>query len=215
MLFISFFCPPPYVTDTGTIPFALFSTSVCKTYVKKTNPRMLNFWDTRSLKFKYSASLILNLYIAGLLVLFVGHGITKTRFSSPQPENPRSKKCLSQKATFLKKTNSGIIFVSYFSPPAYVTDVGTIYLFFTPAAYVKRKTDSGMLNLFDTSAFNFKEFTSLFVNLYIAELYGLFVGHGTTEAQFSARQIENLPFKNSSPQSSMSICISRNSWWYL
>jgi hypothetical protein len=64
MLFISSFCPPPYVTDTGTILFSLLSTSVCKTYVKKTNSRMLNFWDTSSLKFKYSASPILNLYIA-------------------------------------------------------------------------------------------------------------------------------------------------------
>jgi hypothetical protein len=63
MLFISFFFPPPYVTDTDTILFSLFSTIVCKTYVKKTNPRMLNFWDTSSLKFKYSASVILNLHI--------------------------------------------------------------------------------------------------------------------------------------------------------
>ena len=73
IIFISSFCPPPYVTDTGTIPFSLFFTSICKTYVKKTNLRMLNFWDTSFLKFKYSASLILNLYIAELLVLFVGH----------------------------------------------------------------------------------------------------------------------------------------------
>jgi hypothetical protein len=156
MLFISSFCPPPYVTDTGTILFALFSTSVCKTYVKKTNSRMLNFWYTSSLKFKYSTSPILNLYIAELLVLFVGHGRTEARFSCPWPKNPRSKKCLIREATFLKKTNSGIIFVSYFSLPAYVTDVSTIYLFFTPTAYVKRKTNSRMLNLFDTSAFNFK-----------------------------------------------------------
>ena len=35
------------------------------------------------------------------------------------------------------------------------------------------------------------------------------------EAQFLARQIENPPFKNSSPQRSMSICILRNSRWYL
>jgi hypothetical protein len=85
MLFISSFCPPPYVTDTGTILFSLFSTSVCKTYVKKTNSRMLNFWDTSSLKFKYSASPILNLYIAELLVLFVGHGRTKRIFQVPSP----------------------------------------------------------------------------------------------------------------------------------
>jgi hypothetical protein len=127
MLFISSFYPPPYVTDTGTIPFSLFSTSVCKTYVKKTNSWMLNFWDMSSLKFKYSASMILNLYIAELLVLFVGHRRTKAHFSGPQPENPQSKKCLSREATFLKKTNSEIIFVSYFSPPAYVTNVNTIF----------------------------------------------------------------------------------------
>jgi hypothetical protein len=52
MLFIWSFCPPPYVIDIGTILFALFSTSVCKTYVKKTNWRMLNFLDMSSLKFK-------------------------------------------------------------------------------------------------------------------------------------------------------------------
>jgi len=75
MLFILAFITPPYVTNTGTT-FSLFSTSVCKTYVKKTNSRMMNFWDTSSLKFKYSASPILNLYIAELLVLFVGHGRT-------------------------------------------------------------------------------------------------------------------------------------------
>ena len=117
MLFILFFCPPPYVTDTGTILFSLFSTSVCKTYVKKTNLWMLNFSDTSSLKFKYSASAILNLYIAEMMVLFVGNGRTKVRFSGPQPENPRSKKCPSREAIFLKKTNLGSLFHTFLHQP--------------------------------------------------------------------------------------------------
>jgi hypothetical protein len=37
MLFIWSSCPPPYVTDIGTIFFVHLSTTVCKTYVKKTN----------------------------------------------------------------------------------------------------------------------------------------------------------------------------------
>ena len=90
------------------------------------------------------------------------------RFSNPQAENPRSKKLLSREAAFVKKTNLEIIFVSYFSPPTYVTDVSTIFVFFTRTTYVKMKTNLGMLNLFDTSAFNFKQSTSSFANLCIA-----------------------------------------------
>jgi hypothetical protein len=52
MLFIWSSCPPLYVTDIGTIFFVHFPTTVCKTYVKKNNSQMLNFWDMSPLKLK-------------------------------------------------------------------------------------------------------------------------------------------------------------------
>jgi hypothetical protein len=95
----------PYVTDVTTI-FLFLLTTVCKTYVKKSNSRMLVFLH-QPFKFKYFASLIVNLYIAELSVLFVGHGTTETELRARHPENPRSKKCL-------------LFFLCVFCPPGYV-----------------------------------------------------------------------------------------------
>ena len=52
MLFIWSSFPPPCVIDIGTIFFVHIPTTVCKIYVKKSNSRLFNFWDTSPLKFK-------------------------------------------------------------------------------------------------------------------------------------------------------------------